>query len=99
MLSQTITINDFCDLLEDEELPPDALTLILTILSEISLQADSFEANTPELVQLAQHSPTYLELPADRQAFFASVMTMPVFFYEVPLSPEEARQWEKEDKK
>ncbi|MCS5985482.1 hypothetical protein LNO19_26410, partial [Klebsiella quasipneumoniae subsp. similipneumoniae] len=48
---------------------------------EISQKQDHFQANTSELVQLAaQHSPTFQALPAERQSFFRSVLSMPVFF-------------------
>lgn len=96
MIDQTVTLEDFTDLLTDEELTPDALECILAVLAEIKPHAVSFQANTPELVQLAAlHSPTFRVLPASRQQFFSSVLTMPVFFYTLPLSEEEADQWEK----
>ncbi|NUB65156.1 hypothetical protein HUC49_22930, partial [Escherichia coli] len=41
------------------------------------------------------HSPTFQALPAERQSFFRSVLSMPVFFYTVPLSDDEAAEWEK----
>ena len=47
----------------------------------------------------AQHSPTFQALPAERQSFFRSVLSMPVFFYTVPLSDDEAAEWEKLDDK
>ncbi|WP_045853553.1 hypothetical protein [Raoultella terrigena] len=97
-MDQTITVNDFCDLLEQEELAPEVLELMLLIMSEISLKADSFQANTHELLRLAQYSPTFLALPAARQQFVAGIMTMPIFCY-LPLSPGDVRQWEKGPKK
>ncbi|HHS8295455.1 TPA: hypothetical protein ACTT0P_004225 [Yersinia enterocolitica] len=99
MIDQTVTLEDFSDLMADEDLNPEALETILCIIAEISTKTDSFQANSSELVQLAAlHSSKFQTLPAGRQEFFASVLTMPIFFYELPLSPEDARQWEKENK-
>ncbi|MEH5143222.1 hypothetical protein [Enterobacter cloacae] len=96
MADSTITINDFADLLEQEDLPQETLQTLLIVLSEISLKADRFEANTGELLALArEHSPTFQQPPADRREFFSSVLCMPVFFYTVPLSDDEAKEWEK----
>ncbi|MGE9750880.1 hypothetical protein [Escherichia coli] len=96
MINQTVSINNFSGLLKDEELPAGDLQTVLLVLSEISQKQDHFQANTSELVQLAaQHSPTFQALPAERQSFFRSVLSMPVFFYTVPLSDDEAAEWEK----
>lgn len=96
MTNTTITINEFTDLLEMEALPADTLQTLLIILSEISQKKDRFEANTGELLALAQeHSPTFQQTPADRRDFFSGVLCMPVFFYTVPLSEDEAKEWEK----
>ncbi len=100
MINQTVSINNFSGLLKDEELPAGDLQTVLLVLSEISQKQDHFQANTSELVQLAaQHSPTFQALPAERQSFFRSVLSMPVFFYTVPLSDDEAAEWEKLDDK
>lgn len=99
MIDQTVTLEDFADLVADEDLNPEALEVLLSIIAEIRIKADSFQANSSELVQLAaMHSPKFQVLPAGRQEFFASVLTMPTFFYELPLSPEDARQWDKENR-
>lgn len=83
MLDQTVTLEDFADLVADEGLTSEALEVFLSIIAEIRAYAYSFQANSPELVQLAAlHSPTFQILPAGRQEFFASVMTMPIFFCE-----------------
>ncbi|MER3868586.1 hypothetical protein J8865_25710 [Klebsiella pneumoniae] len=96
MINQTVSINNFSGLLKDEELPAGDLQTVLLVLSEISQKQDHFQANTSELVQLAaQHSPTFQALPAERQSFFRSVLSMPVFFYTVPLSDDEAAEGEK----
>ncbi|MCK6942916.1 hypothetical protein [Enterobacter roggenkampii] len=97
-MDQTITVNDFCDLLEQEELPPEVLKQMRLIMSEISVKTDKFQANTHDLLQLAQYSPTFLKQPADRQQFLAHIMTMPVFFMTLPLGEEEADEWMKENK-
>ncbi|HGF3272612.1 TPA: hypothetical protein ACGAHT_004580 [Salmonella enterica subsp. enterica serovar Newport] len=98
MIDQTVTLEDFADLLADDGLPPDALEEILAVLAEIKPHAVSFLANTPELVQLAAlHSPKFQALPASRQQFFASVLTMPVFFM-TPQSEEEADEFMREGK-
>ncbi|EQA6227935.1 hypothetical protein ACX5CW_004621 [Enterobacter ludwigii] len=94
-MDQTITVNDFCELLEQEELAPDVLELMMLIMSEISVKTDKFQANTPDLLQLAQFSPTFLALSAVRQQFLAQIMTMPIFFM-TPLGEEEANEWMKE---
>ena len=100
MINQTVSINNFSGLLKDEELPAGDLQTVLLVLSEISQKQDHFQANTSELVQLAaQHSPTFQALPAERQSFFRSVLSMPVFFYTVPLSDDETAEWEKLDDK
>ncbi len=100
MINQTISINDFSGLMKNEELPAGDLQTVLLVLSEISQKQDHFQANTSELVRLAaQHSPTFQALPAERQSFFRSVLSMPVFFYTVPLSDDEAAKWEKLDDK
>ncbi|ECJ2502734.1 hypothetical protein HB034_004544 [Salmonella enterica subsp. diarizonae] len=99
-IDQTVTLEDFADLLADEGLTPEALESVLAILAEINPHKASFQANTPELVQLAAlHSPKFQALPATRQRFFSEVLTMPVFFYTLPLSEEEADEWEKLDNK
>lgn len=103
VLDQTITIEDFADLMADDlaeaELAPDTLEKLLAVLAEIKPHAPSFQANTPELVQLAaQHSATFQALPADRQRFFTSVLSMPVFFFTLPLGEEEADRWMKENR-
>ncbi|EOX8956953.1 hypothetical protein ACPW5J_004335 [Enterobacter hormaechei] len=99
MIDQTVTLEAFADLLADDDLPPEALEYHLAILTEIKPHADSFQANTPELVQLAaQHSPTFQALPAQKQQFCASVLTMPVFFMTLPLNEEEADEFMREDK-
>lgn len=99
MIDQTVTLEDFADLITDEALTPEALEIVLCIIAEISTKTDSFQANSSELVQLAAlHSSKFQTLPAGRQDFFASVLTMPIFFYDLPLCEEDARQWEKENK-
>ncbi|MFW8177392.1 hypothetical protein ACOIDK_26665, partial [Klebsiella pneumoniae] len=41
---------------------------------------DRFLINSSELVQMAaQYSPAFQKLPADRQAFISSVLSMPLF--------------------
>ncbi|HBU8763982.1 TPA: hypothetical protein MDE14_005068 [Klebsiella pneumoniae] len=78
---QTITLEDFSDILADDGLIPEELERILSILAEISPHTATFHANTPELVQLAAlYSPTFQALQAQKQQFCASVLTMPLFF-------------------
>lgn len=99
MLDNTVTIEDFADLLADDDLPPETLELLLGILADIRPHAATFQANTPELVQLAAlHSPAFQALDARKQSFLASVLTMPVFFMTLPLSEEEADEFMKEGK-
>ena len=98
-IDQTVTLDDFADLLADDDLLPDALEEILAVLAEIKPHALSFQANTPELIQLAAlHSPKFQALPAVKQQSFASVLTMPVFFMTLPLSEEEADEFIREGK-
>ncbi|EEE2004515.1 hypothetical protein CI266_004949 [Salmonella enterica subsp. enterica serovar Kotte] len=97
MTTNIITIEEYQELLLRELLPDDILELMIQILTEISSHATEFRANSPELVQLAtQHSPTYQAIAEARKTFLSSIMNMPIFFYTVPLSPEEAEEWEKE---
>ncbi|EEW2040086.1 hypothetical protein ACPTC0_004668 [Escherichia coli] len=97
MATDTITIEEYKTLLLRELLPDDELELIIQILTEISFHSTEFQPNSPELVQLAtQHSPTYQAISEARKTFLSSIMNMPIFFYTVPLSPEEAEEWEKE---
>lgn len=99
MIDQTVTLEDFADLLEDEEFKPETLELLLKVLAEIKPYATSFQGNTPELVQLAAlYSLTFQTLPAERQRSFASIMTMPIFFMTLPMNEEEASQWMEENK-
>jgi hypothetical protein len=95
-VGQTVTLEEFADLLADEDLPPEMFEEILAIIAEIRTKTRTFQANSPELVQLAAlHSPKFQALPATRQRFFSEVLTMPVFFYTLPLSEGEADEWEK----
>ncbi|TDN48063.1 hypothetical protein [Scandinavium goeteborgense] len=95
-IDQTTTVEAFADLLADEGLSPEALEDMLAVLAEIKLHTASFQANTSELVELAAlHSPKFQALPAERKRFYTSVLSMPVFFYTLPLSEEEADEWEK----
>lgn len=99
MIDQAVTLEDFADLLADDDLPPDELERHLAILAEIRPHAATFQANTPELIQLAAlHSPTFQGLPAQKQQFCASVLSMPVFFMTLPLSEEEADEFMREGK-
>ncbi|HEY3985229.1 hypothetical protein [Cedecea sp.] len=98
MIDQTITLESFADLLVDEGLTSAFLESILSILAEIKPHAAAVQANTPELVQLAAlHSATFLALPAQKQQFCASVLSMPIFFITQPSGEEEANQWMKEN--
>ncbi|MCE0826765.1 hypothetical protein LVQ78_12055 [Buttiauxella sp. A2-C2_NF] len=77
---QTVTLEDFADLLADEELTPEALEDILAVLAEIKPHATSFQANSPELVQLAPlYSHKFQTLTTGRKTFFSSVLSMPIF--------------------
>ncbi|WP_235424016.1 hypothetical protein [Citrobacter koseri] len=81
-MDTTISIDDFEQLLHEEGLPDDALATVTAILSEIRPAAQSFRANSGELLALAvSHSATFKQLSENRQAFFASVLNMPLFFY------------------
>lgn len=96
---QTVTLEDFADLLADEELTPEALEDILAVLAEIKPHATSFQANSPELVQLATlYSHKFQTLTAGWKTFFSSVLSMPIFFMTLPMDEENASKWMKEDK-
>ncbi|AYN25693.1 hypothetical protein D8682_01015 (plasmid) [Buttiauxella sp. 3AFRM03] len=96
---QTVTLEDFADLLADEELTPEALEDILAVLAEIKPHATSFQANSPELVQLATlYSHKFQTLTTGRKTFFSSVLSMPIFFMTLPMDEENASKWMKENK-
>ena len=81
-MDTTISIDDFEQLLSEEGLPDEALATVTAILSEIRPAAQSFRANSGELLALAvSHSATFKQLTESRQAFFTSVLQMPLFFY------------------
>lgn len=96
---QTVTLEDFADLLADEELTPEALEDILAVLAEIKPHATSFQANSPELVQLATlYSHKFQTLTTGRKTFFSSVLSMPIFFMTLPMDEKNASKWMKENK-
>lgn len=85
MINTTVTINDFADLLELEDLPPETLQTLLLILSEVSLKKDRFKANSGELLILAvNHSPTFQALSPQKQELICAVLCMPLFFLSQP---------------
>lgn len=82
MANQTVTLEEFADMVAFEGLTPEERAVILSIIADISTETRSFQANSPELVQLAaRHSPVFQALPAGQQAFYASVLTMEILFY------------------
>lgn len=99
MLDQTMTLEYFAELLDEEDLTTKERKTILAILAEIKPHASAFHYNTPELVELATlYSPIFQALPAKETALFTSVLMMPIFTFTLPLSEEEADQWMKENK-
>jgi hypothetical protein len=80
-MNRYITIEKFIDILNEENLPREHHVMVLAVLADISLHTDSgFLINSSELVQMAaQYSPAFQKLPADRQAFISSVLSMPLF--------------------
>ena len=79
-MNQYITIEKFIDILNEENLPQEHHVMVLAVLADISLHTDRFLINSSELVQMAaQYSPAFQKLPADRQAFISSVLSMPLF--------------------
>ncbi len=73
-------IEKFIDILNEENLPQEHHVMVLAVLADISLHTDRFLINSSELVQMAaQYSPAFQKLPADRQAFISSVLSMPLF--------------------
>ncbi|HFX0507615.1 TPA: hypothetical protein ACIDXJ_005401 [Klebsiella pneumoniae] len=67
-------------MLNEENLPQEHHVMVLAVLADISLHTDRFLINSSELVQMAaQYSPAFQKLPADRQAFISSVLSMPLF--------------------
>jgi hypothetical protein len=77
-MNRYITIEKFIDIL-NEEISPEHHVMVLAVLI-ISLHTDRFLINSSELVQMAaQYSPAFQKLPADRQAFISSVLSMPLF--------------------
>ncbi|RRF57843.1 hypothetical protein [Klebsiella pneumoniae] len=78
-MNRYITIEKFIDILNEENLPEHHV-MVLAVLADISLHTDRFLINSSELVQMAaQYSPAFQKLPADRQAFISSVLSMPLF--------------------
>lgn len=89
-MDQSITLEEFENLLLQDELADETMVLINTIFTELRPHITSFQANSHELVQLSSfHSPTFSSLTADRQQFLCGIMTMPVFFYSVPEGNDE----------
>ncbi|CAI0846174.1 Uncharacterised protein [Serratia quinivorans] len=75
---QTVTLEDFADLLADEELTPEALEDILAVLAEIKPHATSFQANSPELVQLAPlYSHKFQTLTTGRKSWVPALFGEP----------------------
>ncbi|WP_200780742.1 hypothetical protein [Klebsiella oxytoca] len=80
-MNEHITIAQFTDILNAEGLSRENHVLVLTVLADISRHTDRFQVNSTELVQLAaQYSPAFQALPAEKQAFISSVLSMPLFF-------------------
>lgn len=99
MNNQTMTLDYFAGLLDEEDLTKKERETILAILAEIKPHATAFHYNTPELVELATlYSPIFQALPAKKTALITSVLKMPIFTFTLPLSEEEADQWMKENK-
>ncbi|MFK3695359.1 hypothetical protein [Serratia bockelmannii] len=64
MIDSTISLDEFEDLLSEDGLPDEALTVIRQIFSDIRPVKKRFKANGNELINLVvSHSPTYAELP------------------------------------
>lgn len=81
MIDSTISIDEFEDLLSEDGLPDEALTVMRQIFSDIRPVKQRFKANSNELINLAvSHSPTYATLPDERREFFNGVMKLPIFF-------------------
>ncbi|HBQ7493227.1 hypothetical protein [Serratia marcescens] len=81
MIDSTISLDEFEDLLSEDGLPDEALTVIRQIFSDIRPVKKRFKANGNELINLTvSHSPTYAELPDERREFFKGVMKLPIFF-------------------
>ncbi|EPC6177117.1 TPA: hypothetical protein ACNV4G_003325 [Serratia marcescens] len=81
MIDSTISLNEFDDLLSEDGLPDEALTVMRQIFSDIRSVKQRFKANSDELINLAvKHSPTYAELPDERREFFNGIMKLPIFF-------------------
>ncbi len=79
-MNRYITIEKFIDILNEENLPRGASCYGAGCSCDISLHTDRFLINSSELVQMAaQYSPAFQKLPADRQAFISSVLSMPLF--------------------
>lgn len=81
MIDSTISLDEFEDLLSEDGLPDEALTVMRQIFSDIRLVTQRFKANSDELINLAiNHSPTYASLPDERRKFLNEVMKLPIFF-------------------
>ena len=81
MIDTTISLDEFEDLLSEDGLPDEALTVMRKIFSDIRTVKQRFKANSNELINLAvSHSPTYAELPDERREFFSGIMKLPIFF-------------------
>ncbi|HGM5392025.1 hypothetical protein BSQ98_10450 [Serratia liquefaciens] len=81
MIDSTISLDEFEDLLSEDGLPDEALTVMRQIFSDIRPVKQRFKANSDELINLAvKHSPTYTALPEERRKFLNGVMKLPIFF-------------------
>lgn len=81
MIDSTISLDEFEDLLSEDGLPDEALTVMRQIFSDIRPVKQRVKANSNELINLAaSYSPTYAALPDERREFFNGVMKLPIFF-------------------
>ena len=81
MLSQEISIDDYEEMLKEDQLTDFAMGIMKSLLNDIRPFATKFRANTDDLLNLAEkHSQTFQEITEGQQLFFVGIMKSPIFF-------------------
>ncbi|AJJ53069.1 hypothetical protein BZ17_4305 (plasmid) [Yersinia pseudotuberculosis IP 32953] len=76
----TVSIDDFEQILKDDELPINEMVLMSAILSEVKEFSKTFIPNCNDLVDKAsEHSITYNRLTEGDKLFLNGIMSMPLF--------------------
>jgi len=81
MLSQEISIDDYEEMLKEDQLTDFAMGIMKSLLNDIRPFATKFRANTDDLLNLAEkHSVTFQQITEGQQLFFIGIMKSPIFF-------------------